>query len=70
MSSDMPTYAELQAEIARLKVVCEAARGMSKLYGQLWDLEDGYGMLTPESVQKYDKAHEVLDSALTSLEAP
>ncbi|EZP51433.1 hypothetical protein [Delftia sp. RIT313] len=59
---------QLQGENAKLKAICEAAKGMSNLYGHLWDLEGGHGMLSPESVQKYDKAHEALDAALKGLD--
>lgn len=54
---------EARAAVAEL---IEAGAKFSRLYGHLWDVvePEGAGFLSPESVIKYDAAHERLAAAL------
>ena len=47
-----------------LKGLIEAAEGMERMYGYLWDTEGGGGFISPESLPKYDAAFEKLDKSL------
>lgn len=43
----------------------EAGAEFSALYGRLWDMVDGCGYLSPDSIKAYDAAHEKLRAAIS-----
>ena len=45
-----------------------AAKGMSDLYGHMWDTTEGGGFLTIESLARYDAAHCDLYDAIQEAE--
>ena len=59
--------AQVRAAVAEM---IEAAGEFSGLYGTLWDVAEpeGSGFLHPESVVKYDEAHERLHAALARVQ--
>lgn len=54
-------FAKINSINVELLEVCEE---FSALYGRLWDMVDGSGYLSPDSIKAYDAAHEKLRAVI------
>jgi protoporphyrinogen oxidase len=56
-------------ERERAEHLLSALKGLSKMYGDTWDLVDGGLTMMPASIPKFEKAHEQAQKAIKQYEA-